>query len=349
VQETADLLALTLVAGFSPRIFAVLRARGPVKDVLAHPGEHADVLSPGACRQILSGDARRRAGREAAEARARGFRIIGFDEPDYPPLLRTIYDPPPVLYLRGALVESPKAVAVVGCRGASSEGRVFARELGRGLASAGVTVVSGLARGIDAAAHEGALAGDGPTIAILGSGLDRVYPEDNASLAEAVCQDGALISEFPLGTPPFPGNFPRRNRVIAGWVRMVVVVEAGRRSGALLTARLALDEGREVAAVPGHPSREVAQGTNGLLRDGAVLVRGVQDILDEMGWEGEASADDLGHGDALLELLPVAGACTFEELQARSGRPPSELLARLSALELDRRVRRLPGSMYARN
>jgi DNA processing protein len=240
-------------------------------------------------------------------------------------------------------------VAVVGSRKATAAGRALARGLGRDLARAGLTVVSGLARGIDTAAHEGVLESGGRTVAVLGSGLDRLYPPENARLAARVAEAGALVSEFPLGTPPLPGHFPRRNRVIAGWGRTVVVAEAAEKSGALGTARSALDEGRDVLAVPGHPSEATFAGTNALIRDGAVLVRGAADVLAEMGCSpADVAIEDATDDDVLLALkrdVPTS----LEELRARSGREVPELLRRLSLLEVGDRVRRLPGPLYVRN
>jgi DNA processing protein len=209
-------------------------------------------------------------------------------------------------------------------------------------------VVSGLARGIDTAAHQGALDAGGRTVAILGSGLDRIYPPENRTLAEAVCdRGGAVVSEFSLGMSPFPHHFPRRNRLIAGWGRAVVVVEAAARSGALGTARAALEEGREVLAVPGHPSRSGSAGTNQLIRDGAVLVRDAADVALELGLPFSAALGDVGEDEVLKQLSRDAPA-SLDEIQTRSGRPIAEVLARLGQLEISAKVRRLAGSLYVR-
>jgi DNA processing protein len=207
-------------------------------------------------------------------------------------------------------------------------------------------VVSGLARGVDSAAHRGALAGGGRTIAVLGSGLDRVYPAENGQLAAAVAESGAVVSEFPLGTGPRPEHFPRRNRVIAGWGVGVLVVEAAARSGALVTARAALDEGREVMAVPGHPSQPGSAGTNALIRDGAVLVRDAGDVAEALGlaWTPSVPMRE----DPLLDALPPGVPRSLDELAAAAGAPPAEVLVALARLELASRVRRLPGALYVR-
>jgi DNA processing protein len=348
MDTTIDLLTLALVPGLSPRAARELASRGPLAEALERPGQHADLLAVPAREALRSGSARRLAEEEARRAEALGVRIVGRDEPSYPPWLRRVYAPPPVLWVRGALVagEGDRAVAVVGSRAATGLNLAFARTLARDLASSGLTVVSGLARGIDTAAHRGALDGRGRTVAVLGSGLDRLYPPENAALAAAVAREGALVSEFPLGTGPWKGNFPRRNRVIAGWARGVVVVEAGSRSGALSTARAALDEGREVMAVPGHPAQPAAEGTNSLLRDGAALVRGAADVLAELGLAPPAAQS--APVDEVLATLARGVPASVDEIQSRCGLALPALLGRLAELELDEAVVRLPGALFVR-
>jgi DNA processing protein len=184
---------------------------------------------------------------------------------------------------------------------------------------------------------------------VLGSGLDRIYPPENESLVEAITRTGAVVSEFALGTAPHRGNFPRRNRVIAGWSRAVVVVEAAARSGALGTARAALDEGRDVLAVPGHPSAPLSEGTNQLIRDGAGLVRTAADVAAEVGLLMPVTAEAVPPPDPLLSVLRRDVPMSLEDLQAKSGRPIPDLLSELSLLEVADRVRRLPGPLYVRN
>jgi DNA processing protein len=287
---------------------------------------------------------------ELSKAASLGIRIIGLGEPDYPERLARIYDPPPVLWVRGRLIpgDGEMSVAVVGSRKASPAGSALARGMARDLARAGVTVVSGLARGIDTAAHNGALDAGGRTVAVLGSGLDRIYPSQNAELAARIVERGALVSEFPLGTLPLPFHFPRRNRVIAGFGRATVVAEAAERSGALVTARCALDEGREVMAVPGHPTLETSGGCNALIRDGAALVRNAADVLAELGLAAEAAVEE-PVDDAVLRVMKRDVPTSLEDLQVRSGRAVPELLQRLSLLEVGDKVRRLPGPLFVRN
>jgi DNA processing protein len=351
VEQTLDLLTITLLPGVGPRTARALCGRRGLGDLLAHPQSCEDLLPAGALRAIRSGAARRRAEAEMDRAVRANIRIVGCEEPDYPVLLRRIYDPPPVLYVRGALgaEEGSSAVAIVGARAASPQGCALATSMAADLARSGVTVVSGLARGIDSAAHRGALAAGGRTVAVLGSGLDRVYPRENEPLADAIAAAGAVVSEFPLGTDPRPGNFPRRNRLIAGWGRAVVVVEAAERSGALVTARAALEEGREVMAVPGHPSHPLSAGVNSLIRDGAALVRDARDIAQEAGFVIDVTENGGRAADDVLGSLRRDAPSTIEEIQAKSGRPIEELLQRLSELELAARVRRLPGALFVRN
>ncbi|MCU0241357.1 MAG: DNA-processing protein DprA [Vicinamibacteria bacterium] len=351
MDALVDLLKFSLLPGVSPAALKALRARGPLTDVLRQPDLHGDLLKPDKLERLLSSELRAATEKEISQAAKRGVTLVGLDDPLYPPLLHEIYDPPGVLFTRGALIphEGAEAVAIVGSRKASAQGLAFARVLARDLAQAGLTIVSGLARGVDTAAHEGALEADGRTVAILGSGLNRLYPPENKALAERIEKKGAVVSELPLDTPPAPYHFPRRNRLIAGWGRLVVIVEAGERSGALVTARLALDEGREVMAVPGHPGYPGATGTNLLIRDGATLVRHADDVLEGLGIMRPTTPAAPAANDPLLAALRRDTPCSLEDLQARCGQPIPELLARLTELELLARVRRLPGPSFVRS
>jgi DNA processing protein len=351
LESLLDLLTLALLEDVGPRRARDLLARGPLAETLAHPDEHGDLLPRRSREQLRSGEARRRAQEEERRARGLGVRLLGLGEEDYPERLGQIYDPPPVLWVQGRLEpgEGEKSVALVGARAASVAGTALARAMARELAAAGATIVSGLARGIDAAAHRGALDAPGRTVAVLGSGLDRIYPAEHGSLARAILDRGALVSEFPLGTDPRPGHFPRRNRVIAGWSRAVVVVEAAAKSGALVTARTALEEGRDVLAVPGHPSHPNAEGTNQLIRDGAPLVCDARDVAREVGLVLRSAETASRPEDDVLAALRRDAPMSLEDLQARSGRPLPDLLVRLGELELGERVRRLPGPLFVRS
>ena len=298
-----------------------------------------------------SAAALKRASEEAAQAARLGLRLVSLVDAGYPEPLRRSPDPPLVLYVRGDLEAACALplVAIVGSRAASPRGKRLAFALGRDLARAGLGVVSGLARGIDSAAHEGALAGGGRTIAVQGRGLDGVYPAENAALAERlVATGGALVSEFALGVGPRPGHFPRRNRILAGLSRAVVVVEAAEKSGALVTARLALDAGREVLAVPGHPMDAWAAGTNALIKDGAGLVRDAADVLAEVGLARQPVPRAVPPEDPLLRALPADEPVTLEELARKVATPLPTLLGRLTELELEGRIARLPGPLYVR-
>jgi DNA processing protein len=351
VDETRTLLTLSLLPGVGPRAVKDLGSRAPLAQVVERPDDHRDRIPAEARSLLRSREAERRAEAQLRLAARLGVRVVGWDEPDYPCYLRETYDPPPILWVKGRLVgdEGPTSLSVVGSRAASPEGRTLARSLARDLAAVGVTIVSGLARGIDVSAHRGALDIGGRTVAVLGSGLDRIYPAEHQEVVEALVSRGAVVSEFPLGTAPAPGHFPRRNRVIAGWSRAVVVVEAAERSGALGTARFAIEEGREVGAVPGHPGSPVAAGTNRLIRDGACLVRGAADAAELVGLVMAVTEDAPPGGDDVLGLLRRDRPASLEELEARSGRTVPELLSRLAELEVEDRVRRLPGPLYVRS
>ena len=220
---------------------------------------------------------------ELKRIRSAGITLVRYTDAEYPARLRAIADPPPLLYVKGAFAASDeRAMAIVGSRSASDYGRRVARDLARGLASYGFTVVSGMARGIDGTAHETSLNAGGRTIAVLGSGVDRVYPAEHDKLYQRITENGAVISEFPMGTRPLAFNFPARNRLISGLSLGVVVVEATEKSGSLITAALALEQGREVFAVPGEVGASRSRGAHRLIRQGAKLVETVDDIVEEI-------------------------------------------------------------------
>ncbi|HHV58593.1 MAG TPA: DNA-protecting protein DprA [Firmicutes bacterium] len=282
-----------------------------------------------------------------------GVQFVTLLDAAYPDNLKTIFDPPPVLYYRGDLRAGDSlAVAMVGSRRATPYGREIATKFARELAGAGVTVVSGLARGIDSAAHRGALAGGGRTLAVLGSGLDVIYPPENARLYAQVAEHGAVLSEFPLGARPEAGHFPMRNRVISGLARAVVVVEAARTSGSLITADCALEQGRDVFAVPGPVTSPFSWGTNNLLKQGAKVMQDVSDVLVELGLN-EAPATgcerpDLTSQEEKVYSLFSERSLHIDELVRRSGLTAQEVTAILMMLELKGLVRQLPGKMFFR-
>ncbi|MCU0480844.1 MAG: DNA-processing protein DprA [Anaerolineae bacterium] len=270
-------------------------------------------------------------------------RMMIFTDNDYPAKLRTINDPPPVLYIRGNLLpQDEKAVAVVGTRKCTRYGKEISASLSEQLAKNGVTIISGLAQGIDASAHEGALKGGGRTIAIMGCGIDRIYPAEHAGLAKRVMEHGALISEFALGTAPLANNFPRRNRIISGLSLGVLIVEAPEKSGALITASVAAEQGRDVFVIPSNITNNMASGTNKLLQDGAKLVISVEDILDELNVEYtvmqtrakvEAIQPSTNEEAKILQCLGTEPA-HIDDIIRQSGLNSAEVMGFLTILEL---------------
>ncbi|MGQ5521794.1 DNA-processing protein DprA [Chitinimonas sp. PSY-7] len=285
-------------------------------------------------------------------------RLLTLSDPDYPPRLLQIADPPPLLYLKGnAALLGRSGIAVVGSRNATPQGVQNAEAFSRELSLQGWCITSGLALGIDAAAHRGGLMGPGSTVAVVGTGLDIVYPARNHALAHEIARSGAIISEFPLGTPAKPGHFPRRNRIISGLARGVLVVEAALQSGSLITAREAAEQGREVFAIPGSIHSPVAKGCHLLIKQGAKLVETAADILDELGSDSGGMAqsshytDERGAIDAeAAALLAVLGydPVDIDTLTDRAGLTPEQSYAMLLTLELDGRVAKLPGGRYQR-
>jgi DNA processing protein len=272
------------------------------------------------------------------ELDAGGYRWVARDAGGFPPLLRAIHDPPGGIFVRGGAdlaLLARASVAVVGARACSAYGGSVARMLGRELAAAGVVVVSGLARGVDAEAHRGALDA-GSTVAVLGCGIDRDYPRSHASLAAAIAVRGLIVSEYPPGVEPAPWRFPARNRIVAGLTRATVVVEARERSGALITADLALDEGRDVLAVPGEITSHLSRGTNHLLRLGAVPVTGVADVLRVLGVEpaAERETPELEGRLERVRALVADAPATADELAASLGDGVHATTAALAELEL---------------
>jgi DNA processing protein len=300
-------------------------------------------------------------------ARISGEAIVLGDE-RYPALLRETYDPPIALYVRGdfARAISQPALAIVGSRHCSTYGRNVAEMLARELAERGVTVISGLARGIDSAAHKGALDGAGLTIAVMGTGLDTIYPKENRKLSDAIAEQGALVTEFPLETPPLPQKFPFRNRVISGLALGVLIVEGAERSGSLITARMAYEQGREVFAIPGNITSSKSFGPNYLIKDGAKLVQTWRDVVEEFPLDIKAailsseraekqseqlSIDEVALSDSerrLLSYLKEDDPVHIDQLISSAGLKTGELMGALLRLEMLDRVRQLPGKSFIR-
>jgi len=286
-----------------------------------------------------------------------GNHVVTLADEAYPQALLDTADPPSLLYVKGDLASlNQPAVAIVGSRNATAQGIDNARAFAHTLAGGGLCVVSGLALGIDAAAHEGALAAAGRTVAIIGTGADRMYPARNKALAERIVAQGAIVSEFPLGTPAAAHNFPRRNRIISGLARGVLVVEAAPGSGSLITARQAVDQGREVFAIPGSIHSPLAKGCHQLIREGAKLVETAQDILEEQAFSATSTAPVNAsttpevrekNADPVLDAMgfdPV----TIDTLVHRTGLTTDALYAMLLDMELEGRVSRLPGGRFQR-
>ena len=327
--------------------------------VLKEAGSYAAALD----RFGLNPEGPRRRQAEAAFERMaqRGYRLLVLGERDYPPLLAAISDPPIVLTVRGEVLrEDALGVSLVGSRRASPYGRDTARRLARDLASSGLTIVSGLARGIDACGHEGALAASGRTLAVLGSGLDDLYPREHRKLADQIAERGALLSELDLDEPPLARNFPRRNRIITGLTLGTLVVEAAAKSGSLISARLALEQDREVFAVPGPVDSPGSEGVHALLRDGARLVTRAEDVLEELREEvrealkhraterpptGTESFDS--EEQALMALLRSRhDALDLDSILDALPLPIERAIAALARLEVKGGITRLPGGLY---
>lgn len=327
--------------------------RAPIRELMSVPG-----VSEKTAATIRNYRDDREIARQVAVIERVGARAISWLDPEYPERLREIHHFPPVLFLRGTLAPADaRALSIVGSRAATPYGRMMAERLARDLSARGMTIVSGMARGIDSLAHRAALSGGGRTLAVLGCGVDVVYPPENAELQKAIVQNGAVISEFPMGTQPEGPNFPRRNRIISGLSLGVVVVEAGEGSGALLTAEYARDQNREVFAVPGNVNVPKSRGTNELIKQGAKLVGTVEDVLEELtGVLGESPrpgapppiSDDLPPDErSVLEVLSETPK-HIDTICAEAGFPPSRTLSALLSLELSGLVQQRSGKVFVR-
>jgi DNA processing protein len=358
-SDLRDLLALNLLPGLGPRLTAALLRRfGSASAVRrASAAQLREVPHIGAklsedlwqALQSVDVDA------ELALIEKHGVDLRALGAQDYPASLAEIYDPPHLLYVRGTIEPADgKAVALVGSRKFTGYGRRAAERLATGLARAGYTIVSGLARGIDGIAHRAALDAGGRTLAVLAGGLSRIYPPEHADLAEAVAAAGALITETPMAGEPLPGLFPARNRIISGLSRCVVIVEAGDKSGALITAEHAAEQGRPVFAVPGPVDSPTSAGCNALIRQGAVLARGAEDIVEEL--EGVSSPvpaaasppPQMDDGQRRLWEFLADGPRHLDEMAQRLTMPVPQLTGTLLAMEMKKLVRRLPGNRYER-
>ena len=356
MTDLLDFVSLSLLPPWCWRVAAEWLRRGDPPAVVVGrllAGNPRDDAADAVEVRSLARDAIRRAD-------AGSIAAIPWSAAAYPAALTTIADPPPVLWTRGRLdALTAPAVAIVGSRAASPYGLAVAERLAADLAASGLVIISGLARGVDSAAHRGALSAGGVTVAVLGSGVDVIYPSEHAPLASAIDATGAVISELVPGTRPQQWFFPLRNRIISGLSRAVVVIEASEKSGSLITARCALDQGRDVLAVPGNVLSGKNRGAHALLRDGAKIVESADDILEELGMppRGAAQGSDerqgaaaglAGSRDPVLDSLVAGEASDLDEISERSGLKASRLLPRLFELELHGLVRRVGGGRFVR-
>lgn len=352
----ASWLQLTLTPGLGASVIRkLLRQFGLPESVLARRNELAAFAAPATLAALDSEEVQAQVARALRWAAEPGHFIVTLADEHYPRPLLEIPDPPSLLYARGRLeLLQRSSVAIVGSRNASPQGELNATAFAKALSQAGLTVVSGLALGIDAAAHRGGLDGPGATIAVLGTGIDVVYPKRNAELSSRIAAHGLLLSEFPLGTGPVASNFPRRNRLISGLAQGCLVVEAALASGSLITARSAADQGRDVFAIPGSIHSPLSKGCHALIKAGAKLVESAEDVLAELsgfrasGYASTTASDaPAGAGTALLTCMghePV----DVDWLCARAGLPADQVTSELLRLELEGRVAALPGGLYQR-
>ena len=356
-------LALSLTPGvgsiFTKRLLdrfqtpeAIFRA--PMKELLEIEG-----LGEKVAREIQRGPLEKVVEKELVLLKEAGGKMITLRDEDYPMRLKDIYDPPALLYVRGELRrEDELAIAIVGSRKTSPYGRWFTEKIGQDLARHGVTVVSGMARGIDSVAHMGALQGGGRTIAVLGCGVDVIYPSENRNLFHQIIEHGAVLSEFPMGSPPEGGHFPRRNRIISGLSIGVVIVQASAESGSLITAGYALEQGREVFAVPGNVGAEGSRGTNQLIKEGAKLVESTEDILEEIlpQWKrekeilpkAETPLPDLSEEEMLLYRLLGESPLHIDAIIRESQLDPGRVSSLLLNLELKGLISQWPGKCFSK-
>ena len=354
VEAWAALQLLPRVSALA--LVALLRRfGGPAEVLAATPAMLAKIVPGNVAAAIADGPDRKALEQTLAWLREAGHALVAWDDPAYPQALLTIADPPPALFFSGRseLLNRP-ALAIVGSRNATAQGRETAEAFAKALSAAGLTIVSGLALGIDAAAHRGGLAAAGASVAVVGTGIDRVYPAANRDLAHRLAAEGGVLSEFPLGTPALAANFPRRNRLISGLARGVLVVEATLASGSLITARFAAEQNREVFAIPGSIHSPFSKGSHRLIKDGAKLVESAQDVLEEMAMNASGSAvtsaaariaaDDTARVRTALGYDPAG----IDALALRSGLPADIVSIALVELELAGDVTSLPGGRYQR-
>jgi DNA processing protein len=359
VQDLFHWVALSMAPGVGSVLFKrLIQAFGSPEGVFkASPRKLAQVegIGPKVVGSLGKFDWKHRVEKELRSSQKIGARLVTWEDEEYPTNLKQIYDPPPVLYLLGSLSRRDQvAVAVVGSRYPTTYGKLAAERIAMGLGGRGITVVSGLARGVDSCAHRGALSGGGRTIGVLGCGIDIIYPSENRELFDQVAAQGAVLTEFPLGTPPDSDHFPIRNRVISGLSLGVAVVEATRRSGSLITARFALEQGRDVYAVPGNVDSARSEGTNRLIKEGAKLVTRAEDILEEILPLREQAPLEAPQPPKLSEEETKVFSVLsreprhIDEVISKSAFSSAKVSAILLALELAGHIKQLPGMRFAK-
>lgn len=351
-EETAAAVRLHLLPGLGDRRGArLLREFGTARGVLEQPDRLESVAGPKVAGGLFTPAMDREVEAVLRRCHALCIGVVPWGDSRYPDVLREVHDPPPVLFFQGDLKRwKSKRVAVVGSRRVTPTGRRTAERLGRELSRAGVGVWSGMALGVDGAAHRGALEGGGGTVAVLGAGLDVPYPRAHGPLLRRIAKEGLALTEFPPGTRPLPHHFPRRNRILAALAQAVLVVEATPGSGALITVDHAQDLGRPVLAVPGSVESEQSRGTNALIRDGAPLVMEARDVLDHLQWGAPApdpaflreGGVGLTRCESRIVRLLGQAPVPLEDVLERTGLPPSRVLATLTGLEIADRIRRVP-------
>ena len=345
-----DWLKLSLIPGIGDKtITQLITAFGSPEAVLAcGRGMLSPYLSAKQIDALLAGPDPAQLALSQEWLAQEGQSLLTLTDPDYPLYLREIADAPPLLYCLGRreLLNRP-CLGIVGSRNATPQGVRDAEAFATTLSCSGITIVSGMALGIDAAAHRGGLQGMGSSIAVVGTGLDRIYPARNKALAHQLAENGLLVSEFALGTPPLPGHFPKRNRIISGLSRGVLVIEAAPDSGSLITARVAAEQGRDVFAIPGSIHSPLSRGCHALIKQGAKLVESAQDVLEEMAWAITTPPSIPGaiEPDLILDAMDAA-PMTTDSIAERCGLTLDALSAKLLMLELEGRVAALPGGRY---
>ncbi len=366
VDSKAFYVLLSMVDGLGPRRLAALTRFMGTAEKVWYGSEMVLRSVPGIPQKVISSllEKRRELKPETVIQKLadRGIDLVAIEEPEYPQALKSIYDPPGILYVKGKRdILNKSMFAIVGARRATHYGLAAARSIAGELSQAGLGIVSGMARGIDTAAHRGALDAGGTTVAVLGCGVDVVYPRENRNIMEEISERGVVISEFPPGTAPVAGNFPQRNRLISGLSCGVLVIEAAEKSGSLITVDFALEQGREVFAVPGQVTNRLNRGCHQLIRQGACLVENAGDILEELGLKTKdgipSGPDFFGGGDNnnltaaekrvynIISDDPVSS----ETIICETGLRPSEVMSVLLTMELKGLVRQLPGQRYVRN